>query len=165
MYVHGRTALPGRALAGTGPVSSRGHWLGGWPSLSSCVWVGCPRFGMETLSPSNPWTRREGQQLPGSVEEKWFSSWAESWSHLCSKNIFVQSYVRMVDPKKILPHWLPFHFVQTSRHLWFSRYKCQKPCANSPSRSSSFTSEDEMRMFWRWLSLIQIYNSGHMKSI
>lgn len=80
------------------------------------------------------------------------------------KNIFVQSCVRMVDPEKSCH--IDCHFI-LCRHpdICGSRYKCQKPFANSSSRSSSFTSEDEMRMFWRWLSSIQIYKSGHIKSI
>lgn len=70
MYVLGWATLPGQALAGMGLVSSLGHWLGGWPSLSSCVSVGCLCFVMEMLFPSNPWTWLEGQQLPRPVKRK-----------------------------------------------------------------------------------------------
>lgn len=79
MYVLQWTALPGQALVGMGLASSPGHWLGGWPSLSSCVWVGWLCFVMEMLFPSNPWTWLEGQQLPEPVKREWcwdFNSWS-----------------------------------------------------------------------------------------
>lgn len=75
MHVLGRSTLPGQVLVGTVLVSSLGRWLGGWPSLSSCVSAGCLRFVMEKLFPSNPWTWLEGQRLPGTDKRKWFSDY------------------------------------------------------------------------------------------
>lgn len=85
MHVLQWATLPGQALAGMGLVSSPGHWLGGWPSLSSCVWAGCPCFVMEMLFPSNPWIWQEGQHLPGPVKRKWFNSRAGLWLYICTK--------------------------------------------------------------------------------
>lgn len=64
------TMLPGQALVGTALGSFQGHWLGGWPSLSSSVSAGCHFSVMEMIFPLNLCPGLQGWELSAPVKRK-----------------------------------------------------------------------------------------------